>query len=95
MAPPKSLLAIKPAPTTHTASHLPGMFITLSFTVPIWLVLHNLPYSLLYLAQSWSATYREKKDSKLNHSHKCLQASSFQQQTCYYRIFKKLRSIKP
>lgn len=31
-------------------------FITLSLTVPIWFVRHSFPYSLLYLAHSWSAT---------------------------------------
>lgn len=65
--------------TSPTRSYLPGMFITLSFTVPIWLVLHNLPYSLLYLAQSWSATYKKEKENyNRNHSQEQLHTSSYQ-----------------
>lgn len=35
--------------------------ITLSLTVPIWFVRHSFPYSLLYLAHSWSATCSRKE----------------------------------
>lgn len=34
---------------------------TRSLTVPIWFVLHSLPYSLLYLAHSWSETYKRNE----------------------------------
>lgn len=53
-------LAMGKGEERHSRCVFSDSSITLSLTVPIWFVRHSFPYSLLYLAHSWSATCRRR-----------------------------------